>query len=357
MAAIRRGRRIGRIARFAAGAAGGYSALKRAVSNKRKPARATTPAKRKGSAAKTRASPKKGSIIRSPSFGVSHSSFSFGKGRYPKSFKMISAPETIDTIGSGGATTTGVTGLQLVQTLNSHLYSSELSTLSLQNMQYFGAPTGLGNLATAGMTSYKLGIDMAQSKTMITNCEGQSCTVFLYDCIAKRDSTTFPDAPTCWTQGLSDTLKGTSLVYTAGTTMPGAVPTSSKFFNQHWRVLKRTMVEIGPGRTHEHLFKHRVNRVIDTELIRGTNTLKGLTTQTFFVAYGVPCDSLATNAVGTISLSPLKFVWVTSDRTVTRVVSSTPRGYAQGGVILSASVTPHFMNEESGGVNIAEVVG
>jgi len=105
-------------------------------------------------------------------------------------------------------------------------------------------------------------------------------TVWLYDCVARKDSRVNPQA--AWVTGMVD--QGS----TGGELTPFSTPFQSDRFNQFWKVIGVKCIFLGAGDEHWHQLRHKVYRTFNDEYISGTNSyyLKGLTTFTMAVALG-----------------------------------------------------------------------
>lgn len=296
-------------------------------------------------------------IIRSPPNGISHSFVSYGRGKYRKGLKAITPPMTVEGLATGGVTTAGATGVQAIGYLAATYNTTEITANLNYGLNYLNASASTTSSPSyqTGQRSFKMGLDYAQYKSWFTNQEGQSLTLLIFDCVSKRDGPSSSyDPTTLWQTGLTSEVDGTGA--TNQTSAPGSMPTTSKTFNDYWKIAGLTKVELGPGRSHEHIFRHKLNRVFDTEILASiANYVKGISCASFVVAYGVPTDSSATSAVGTVSLSPVKLIWVTQFRHVSRALSSTPRGVFSTNT-LSAAITPHFVQEDSGAIQSSEEV-
>lgn len=334
---------------------------KRGMGTKRKYTGKSTSVRSKRSRTRTNTTTKskKERVVRPPASGISNSYTRVGYGKYSRGTKGRTEPAIIESTTSGGLTTAGTTGVQVAQLVNSSLTNQEIINLvNDSGSQGFSSLSKFSANPVAGSIGWKLGLDSVLHKTQYTNQEGQTATLIIYDFVSKRDGTSSQfDVLALWASSMvsTGTLNSANdglVTPTNSTNVPFVVPTSQKVVNQFWTMCRKTKVELGPGRCHEHVFYQKLNRVIDTDMLfasaaPSSSNVKGITYQCVAIAYGVPTDSSTTSAVGTVSLCPVKIVWCTSHKTVSRLISTQSRAYYNRNN-LATNVTPHFVSEGSG---------
>lgn len=163
----------------------------------------------------------------------------------------------------------------------------------------------------------ELWLDRFDCSTMFTNQGPGSVVITIYDCIARKQTSTLPR--TDWDQGINmedgiDQSDPTAL---------GAKPTDSKYFNAHWKITKRTKIELATGRSHEHTYKFSYNGKLPLLSTWNSNflNLPGLTHNQMIVMHGMPVDN--TNAytqagASEVSLDQTKIVGVSNYNFYTR---------------------------------------
>lgn len=238
--------------------------------------------------------------------------------------------ETIATVGLAGGeqqqSSQDVTYMYDQTTLET-LYQACLNT----NSRYTNS-----TLNTSGNASIKLYAESLISNLELSNQSVAACTLDIYDCVAKVSSNnaTFYGPTLCWNRGIleEDFTSGNILgggIYTGTSLFPYAVPTTSRMFNQYWKIVKRTTVEMDEGTSHSHVFNFSPHKIIDTQDFNQNPMIKGLTCCHFIVARGSWADSSQNSAIGTIVLTPVKLVGCSRQKYITRMISNNFRTYEQ----------------------------
>lgn len=353
------------------GARAGYKRLRS------KSSASTRPTKRGRTLSKTKYK-KKEQTVRAPPFGgISHSYGSLvNKRRYKVAIKDLSQPYTKTDTSQGEINTADLLGLQgvgyAIQNMEPSFTPNHISILMNEAAQYTIASNGSTSTAYPGYTNqargFKVILDSSITKTMIGNMTSVGCIFDVYDVVAKRDinQVNGDNGPIAtWERGLlqqqaANTVPGDFVNAQSQVGMVGAVPTASKAFNYLWRIAKRTRVELGPGQTHEHVFVHKPNRLLDTDRLyiqgeSGTGNsvyqaLGGLTHRILIVARGVVVET--NNDSGSFSTAHIKLGLVTSRTTRVRPVLSRPRMTAFGdGIPQVSAATQRYYNPGSGAID------
>lgn len=156
----------------------------------------------------------------------------------------------------------------------------------------------------------KILYDYITYETSFTNNTPSCVKLTLYDCMAKTTAETTSasaDTRACWITGLGDE---SGFVGAANAYFPGSVPTNSKYFNMKWKIIKKTVIQLGPGMTHYHKKHFAPKRLLDLEYVNKEISIKGLTTELLVVAEGMPTTSVTGLAQGPIALADMKLLVV-----------------------------------------------
>ena len=198
--------------------------------------------------------------------------------------------------------------------------------------QYYGAT------ATGAQKTSRIYFQRSLQQYMFTNNQTNNIFVDIYDVVARRDGEYNPVA--AGDQGLAD--QGIS----GGLGTINITPTQSQLFNQNWKVLKRTNIELGPGVSHRHIQSIALNKAWNAERMQtGSAYYAGLSTGVLVVAWGAPChDATTVTNVSTASV----LLDIVFTRQITYTVC-TPQVTASKYVsALPTIVTEREVNEESG---------
>nr|WAE42539.1 MAG: capsid protein [Cressdnaviricota sp.] len=303
----------------------------------------------------TKTKPKKEVVIKAPASGLSHSYVSNVYKPQPmgKIYRAISNSSTYEILNP--ISLVGAGSVQAVGTLVENYKSAELSNLFNWAQTYINQSSSKLTSAAlgAGQYSFKMYLGSVINVTEFANCSPGGLEVEIYDCVSKVTANAYTSPDTAWTNGITDESEG----FTVSNNQLFSVPTTSKAFNMNWRIVKRTKIELGIGRSHEHTFAHKPNRIIDTEYFNTFNMVKGITAATLFVARGTVGDSLQTNAVGVVGTGNVKLVGVCRKKYISRAVESTPRNYFQQNNLAAAPASLYTQNEGSGASVLMSATG
>lgn len=214
--------------------------------------------------------------------GATTSVFSH-KSACPKYMSQVfkeTSPQVYISNGSGRTTApTGQQALAVYGTLTASGTGGDYSstTNDLQNIiqqVYAGVPT-------ASQRTTRLYVKSTMVNMTFTNNQTNNMFCDIYDVVARRDGnqSTF----TAWQNGLVDQGLG------SGYTAINVVPQMSTSFNQHWKVLKKTSIELPPGNSHRHIQTIKLNKSFNYERLQdATANFAGLTTAVMVVIWGAP---------------------------------------------------------------------
>lgn len=251
-------------------------------------------------------------------------------------FKEMSPQVYVSNSGNRTTTVTGQQGngwyLCLQASGVAGDYTSTTSDMpAILNQIYGGAATG-------AQKTGRLYFKSVQQNLMLTNNQTNNCFVDIYDVVAKRDGN--QGIAGSWHQGLID--QGMSV----GAVGINIVPTMSTTFNQHWKVLKKTSIELGPGVSHRHISSIKFNKAFNAERLQDASVqFGGLTTGIMYVFWGAPDhDATSVTAVSTGSAlidavysKQIMYTYAQPQQTATKYLSG-----------LGTITTERAVNPESG---------
>ena len=279
-----------RVARFAKGVNRVYKEGRKMAQRMRKRARTSAPTKTKS---------KKEKIIRSPSFGVSNS-FAYLKAvpsPKNKTWKLIADVSISES--NSQYSFLGTDGIQVVNSLQQNFTKAQLNTMWTN---YVNANPGAGaKIATTNFYSARFYIHSIRQTYLITNNGPSDAILWLYDCKRRNNDLGQITPSDSWQSGYTNTAGGGQ----ASSGQPFTVPYYSTNFTRVWNVIKCLRIELAPGRTHQHVFYHKLGRKWDGEAITDFNTFSD-TTQTMLVQMGVPGSLTAGFAAGNPTLCATK---------------------------------------------------
>lgn len=109
--------------------------------------------------------------------------------------------------------------------------------------------------------------------------------IFVLMCKNSSEGGASPEA--LWDQGLVHQAVGLAAMTRQA---PYSVPTTSKVFNMHWKVVKRIKGSLNPGADHVNTFSYSPNRIIDTQYVNDYAEIKGVTYAYMVLTRGKPGD-------------------------------------------------------------------
>lgn len=174
-------------------------------------------------------------------------------------------------------------------------------------------------------SSFKMFIDKSEHNYIITNQAPTDVEIEIYDLVCKNTSSTYQAPDFLWTRGIQRSDLDPNATPTIN--FPRSKPFESKEFNIQWNVVKKHTVNISPGRSHDHTFSMKVNRLVDTSYFYANGMVKGITSVSMIVCRGALGDSDNSNTVGTIGFTPAKCVIVGESRWTVRLLNEHPRVY------------------------------
>lgn len=261
----------------------------------------------------------------------------FGSRSYPlhAGTARLTAPQEL-TFNYAGANVQSVVGLQFAGWYPWYDYNV------LHNIRNSGpnAPT---------LTSRVLHEQM-NGEILFANSSIFTTTMIIYDIIARRDlhlglaSSAELAAPTgAWSTGISDEGGAAN-----DWKIIGGTPFQAELFNQFYRVVRTTRVELNPGGIDRHVVSFRPNMILHNEVVEANSYgIKDLTCYTMVVFYGQPAHDSTTTTSVSISASSLDVVQSAKYRYRYLQESSTDFSSANA-LAGSFAVGPQIVNDEVG---------
>lgn len=303
-----------------------------------------------------------GGLIRTPPTGLSFSKtvLKYKQQRLGKQIKQANSPQTLETITAGtaivsnGRQGTFVTCIGL--STSAPTSQTALIKLAHTHVEQDTSP-GVISVVTEGATvssakqySFKTMFQDVISETELTNASAAYATLQIYDCVSRITKVDYTAPDSDWVVGLTEQYgNGMGGTYPASShQFPGSVPTESKLFNMNWKIVKKSLIELGTGRGHLHRFHFHPNRIVDTEYAMHYAQIKGITTCTMFVYRGAVVDDTASTGapvVGLVSTADIKIVYTEHMKYRMRGLDVFPRATYQKNN-LSFSISDKVMNEE-----------
>jgi hypothetical protein len=294
-------------------------------------------------------------IVTAPASGLSHS---YSKMIYKKkplirNQDKIHEPTIYETINSGQYL--GFGGRQAVNTGSVNFlyapapnaFSVNLKSICNVALQYLNTTgTYVGNPAIqANQQSMKFILDSNNTISEFTNQSLGSCELEIYDLVSRVSTAVYIDPTVIWQQGLVN--EDVSIISPIQTTIFNT-PTSSKAFNLTWKIVKRTKIELGPGRSHEHVWNFKPNVLIDSEHFNIFNQVKGLTTAQMIVQRGLLGDTVVGYMTGAVTTTESKLDFVVRNKTIIRPMQVFPRHYYQVNNLSAGLGNLNIVQEGSG---------
>nr|WAE42564.1 MAG: capsid protein [Cressdnaviricota sp.] len=317
----------------------------------------------------------KETIIRPPPSGVSHSytTLKYKPMKMMKGFRAITGSSTYENLSTFGFTSlSGRQGANVTHNGFNGTSGGDMQTIVIPQLQkgynqsiYSGTESLVIPQFQTYQTSFKIILDSLINTSVFTNQSYAACQIEIYDLVSKVTTGVYASPVSVWASGAGTStpegvyeLAGIQAASSSmqGSNFPYAVPTTSKAFNMIWKIVRRTKIELGPGRCHEHVYVFKPGRIIDTEYFADFSQVKGITIASMAVVQGLPGDdNTAVNTIGNVNIAPAKIVGVLRTKYVTRSVSSSPRNYNNANSLSNSATVINFVQEGSGAVQNAAV--
>jgi len=234
-------------------------------------------------------------LVKQEGSSVSRTLCNYGQmPNYSKKIDNLSAPQhyVMNVAGGNTQSTAGIQNAFQVPWLN---------------VYQLGACAAVVNASEA--TRFLL--EHMHGTLMLSSASVFSTTVTLYDVIARRDLPTsaIGDPVNAWSTGLTE--EGAGSYQTIGST-----PFESELFNQFYKVVQTTEVDIPSGGVHRHVVDFRPYAVIHQDVVNqqyggalnAGGGIRGITCFTLVKYHGSPAHDSTTNTAVTISPASLDAV-------------------------------------------------
>jgi hypothetical protein len=253
-------------------------------------------------------------------------------------------PYIIDTMSSG------------VQKVSSTTVMYDSSNIQGQYNSFIGQQLGSSGSAAAQpvgsfvgtQKTMKLYLQSAVKYLTFTNVTNANITVDIYDLVAKRDRGSYVAPETDWNNGCGDASGSTGLGY-ASNSICYTGPEASKLFTQFWTIKRKTHVEMGQGRSHEHIWSYGINKQLELERTTASSILAGITAVSMLVVRGLPNITATTSAATT---NEAKIAIIDRVQFKYRIITTLPGLFRDSNAAVLSVVTTNVVNEGSGAIGL-----
>lgn len=220
---------------------------------------------------------------------------------------------------------------------------SAITGLVTQGLTVVTQPT----LPTTKIQDFKILLKSVTANLVLTNEAPGACEIDIWDLICNCSTSSYATPTSQWVQGLVDE-EGPA---TDTVNMLYSIPTMTKRFNLNWKVIKRTRLELGAGRSHRHTCYYRPNIIIDSQYANTFQMIKGVTRAIMVTVKGLPSDTSNTYTVGTVTTGRIKVVGIHDVKYDSCMISSQPKNINFQNTIGTSDV--YEFNEGAGTENLA----
>lgn len=159
-------------------------------------------------------------------------------------------------------------------------------------------------------------LESYQRKSIYTNASSASCVMDIYDIVTKQDNDL--DARNAWLDGVA--METSLPAGTPPVNVLGVKLWHSQRFNEFFKVVKKTSVNLTPGASHQHNISLKPNLILKEQRLRENVSYKDITYFTIVVVKGVPvCDDQDVPRL--VSTAPIRIDFVSELSTKYRWVS------------------------------------
>lgn len=151
-------------------------------------------------------------------------------------------------------------------------------------------------------------LESVDAETIFSNSACTSALLILYDYVVKRDlpNVSYLSGPDLtWYQGIDEEGGSATDANTVGSR-----PYESDMFNQYYKIVKTTRVNLSPGSTHRHVQQRVFNKVIHYSVNENLQFgMKDVTCGTIMVYHGQPAHDATTPTTISLSVAALDMVY------------------------------------------------
>lgn len=300
-------------------------------------------------------------------YGKSLCAVKYKPTRISKIYRTLSNRAIYEEVGFGTIATPKTTGnlrTQNVQVVDT-IYSGA-QTVALADSAFSSLPPGNPLATTAASPGFaqndaKLYLNYCLTEIEFHNQTESPVTMIVYNLMSKTTKATLVNPDTDWQVGLGDVAGSGTLARN----FPDAKPTASKVFNINWKIVKKTHVELMPGKVHKHTFLFKPQSIVNHEYFANYGQVRGLTYSTMCVAKGAIGTADTAPDYGpsvTATLAPVKILYSLKHYYFTKILSVLPSTYFQANNLTSMLLVPgtaHVwqVDEETGDVEDTAAVG
>jgi len=318
----------------------------------------------------------KPTIIKSPPSGGSNSRMvvKYSKSSMGKYAQFSTQPSTYEFCGAGsmvskmsGQEVSFITGGYIGEGIGSTVdFYNLFQQMTIKDNSSSSLAEGLN---ADGNASYKVWLDSEIRESVFTNFSPMPITLTIWNWVANSDQDLQGAGPGySWTSPLDAWNKG--LLQSVGGTLnqdggyggtvpgwptcnfPGADPRDSKLFNIYFKIQRKTMVTLGPGRSHRHIYVFKPQTLIDTNRFAQPRVVaKGLTNGAMYAIIGGLSSSQNTGITDTTTFGIAKVGIITKYKWVSRLVSILPRNNFQDNNVSTTAGNNYIQRENSGAVS------
>lgn len=172
--------------------------------------------------------------------------------------------------------------------------------------------------APTGNATRRMLYESFMRKIVFTNASSASAVLDLYDIACKEDNDLFVKAS--WSDGVN--METTLPSGTPPVNVLGIRPWHSQRFNQFFRVIRKTTVNLTAGASHQHNVSLQLNALVKEQRVNENVCYRGLSFFTIAVVKGVPvCDDA--DAPRLVSTAPIQIDYVTETAQKYRWITDT----------------------------------
>lgn len=228
-----------------------------------------------------------------------------------------------------------------------------LVTSGLRRLDATGSATTRPTIQT-GQKNFQILLELARQEITISNASSANVEVIIYNLVAKVTKSATVSPASDWNNGIDDERSGIPNSFPSAHDAYSyyAEPTQVKRFNQNWSVLKKTVITLGVGRVHKHVFDFKPSRILDTSYTAQYNIIRGVTCSQIILSRGMPADNAPQRAPGPIiSSTATKLIMMNRIRYYHRVMTPQPKIYEVSDTMIYDDSNLYIKEEDGDVIN------